>query len=271
MNPVKWSLRFPQVTLVLTAMLFAVGVWALLTMPRREDPKITIRAGLVIALYPGATAEQVEQQVTRRIEDRLFRFEEVRKQRTFSTSRANAVFINVELEDSVRDTDKFWSKLRLDLAELRARELPQGVQGPMVNSDFGDTVAMLIAVHGDPYGYRELKTYLERIEDGLRTIRAVSKLKRYGEQKEQIYVTSSLERISQYHTDPARIIGALRSRNQVSFAGSLETARGNVPLNTTGLFQSEEQIRRLMVDVSPTWSAATRIRTKPRVSTAAPA
>lgn len=252
MNPVRASLRYPQVTLVLTAILFAVGVHALLTMPRREDPKITIRAGLVIAVYPGATAEQVEKQVTKKIEERVFRFEEVRKAKTYSTSRNNLAIVNVELEKWVKDTDKFWAKLRHDMNELRARELPQGVRGPIVNSDFGDTVAVLLAIHGNRYGYRELKEYAERIEDELRTISAVSKIKRYGEQKEQILITSSLERMSQYSVDPLRIIGALQSRNIIAYAGEFDAERTAVPMTATGLFQTEEQIRRVMVDVSRT-------------------
>ncbi len=252
MNPVRSSLRHPPVMIVVTAMLVAAGIWALVHMPRREDPKITIRVGLVSAIYPGATAEQVEKQLTRKIEERLFRFEEVRKAKTFSTSRNNAVVINVELEGWVKDPDKFWSKLRHELNELRARELPDGVLGPVVNSDFGDTVAVLLAVHGERYGYRELKDYTARIEDELRSLRAVSKIKRYGEQKEQILVTSSLERLSQYSADPVRIIGSLKSRNVVAYAGAFDTERGEALLKTTGLFQSEDQIRRVMVDVSRT-------------------
>jgi multidrug efflux pump subunit AcrB len=251
-NPIRASLRYPQVTWVLTAMLLAVGIHALLTMPRREDPKITIRIGLLAAVYPGATSEQVEMQVTRKIEDRLFRFDEVRKDKTYSTSRPGIVIINVYLEDRVAEPDKFWSKLRHDMNELRVRELPHGVLGPVVNSDFGDTVALLVALHSDRYGYRELKQYAERIEDQLRTVRAVSKLKRYGEQKEQILLTSSLERLSQYGLTPLRIVQALQARNIIGFAGNLETPQAEVPLETTGMFQTADQIRRVMVDVSPT-------------------
>ncbi|MCZ2077207.1 MAG: efflux RND transporter permease subunit [Bryobacterales bacterium] len=260
MNPVKASLAYPQVTLILTAMAVAVGIHALLTMPRREDPRITIRTGLVSAIFPGASAEEVENQVTRKIEDRLFRFEEVRKSKTYSTSRNNVVFINVELEDWVRNPDQFWDTLRHDLNELRARELPPGVQGPVVNSDFGDTVAVLLAVHGGRYDYRQLKEYVERIEDELRTIRAVSKLKRYGEQKEQIYITSSFDRISQYATNPLRVIQALQARNTVQYAGSIEAGHSDVPLKTTGPFQTEDQIRRVMVDVSRTTGQPVYIR-----------
>ena len=73
------------------------------------------------------------------------------------------MFINLNLEDNVQDTEKFWSKLRLDMAELKKTDLPDGVQGPIVDYDFGDTVAVLLAIHSDHYGYRELKDYTERI------------------------------------------------------------------------------------------------------------
>jgi multidrug efflux pump subunit AcrB len=252
LNPVRWSLRYSAVTVVVTAMLFATGLHSLFTMPRREDPKITIRMGIVAALYPGATSEQVEQQVTKPIEEHIFRFSEVRKSKTYSTSRPGVMIVNVQLEDWVKDTDTFWSKLRGDLLEVKSRSLPSGVMGPTINSDFGDTVAVLIAVHGRRYGYRELKDYVERIEDEVRTLRAATKLKRYGEQKEQIYVTSTLERLSQYGVNLRQVIGALQGRNIVEYGGNFETPKNDVPLDATGLFESENQIRRVMVDTSRT-------------------
>jgi multidrug efflux pump subunit AcrB len=85
-NPVRAALKYPQVTLTLAVMLFAVGLYSLFTMPRREDPKITIHTGIVAAIYPGATAAEVEDQVTRKIEEHLFRFSEVRREKTFSMS-----------------------------------------------------------------------------------------------------------------------------------------------------------------------------------------
>ena len=170
MNPVRAALRYPQVTLVLSGMLFVAGLYALLTMPRREDPKITIRTGIVAAIYPGATAPEVEDEVTRKIEEHLFHFEEVRREKTFSTTRNGMVIVNVDLNKSVKDADEFWSKLRLDMAQLKATDLPAGVLGPIVDSDFGDTVAALIAVHGGHYGSRELKDYAQTVETALRAI-----------------------------------------------------------------------------------------------------
>jgi multidrug efflux pump subunit AcrB/outer membrane protein TolC len=255
MNPVRGSLRYPQITLVLTAILVAAGLYTLLTMPRREDPKITIRVGLVSAIYPGATAEEVENQVTRKLEERIFRFAEVRRAKTFSTTRNGVVILNVELEQSVADADAFWSKLRLDLAQLKP-ELPDGVRGPVVDSDFGDTVAVLIGIHGgangSTYGYRELKDYAQRVETALRALPAVSKIKRIGDQQEQIQISGSLERLSQYGVNPQRVVQALQGHSTVQYAGRVPAEQSKVPLEASGHLETEDQVRQLMVDVSPT-------------------
>ena len=252
MNPVRASLRYPQVTIALTIMLVVSGIYALMRMPRREDPKIHVREGIVAAIYPGASAAEVENQVTQKVEERLFKIEGVRREKTYSTSMNGAMFINVNLEDNLQDTEKFWSKLRLDLAELRKTDLPDGVLGPVVDYDFGDTVAVLLAIHSDHYGYRELKDYAERIESAIRRIRAVSKIKRIGEQKEEIEVTSSLDRLAQYEVRPEQVMKALEGRNIVHYAGAVPTERGKPPIQATGTFENEDQIRRVMIDVSRT-------------------
>ncbi|MFB3777687.1 MAG: efflux RND transporter permease subunit [Bryobacteraceae bacterium] len=252
MNPVRGSLRYPVVTVVLAATAAAAGIHALFTMPRTEDPSITIRQGMVLAWYPGATSEQVEQQVTRKLEEHIFKFQEVRKEKTYSTSRPGLAVVTVELEQHVTDAPAFWARLRHDMNETAATDLPKGVVGPLVNSDFGDTVAMLVAIHGKRYGYRELHDYTDRIKDELRTVRDVGKLATYGEQSEEIRITSSLERMSQYLADPMRVIQALQQRNVIQSSGAVETEGAKVPLRTTGLFTTEEQIGNVLVDVSRT-------------------
>jgi len=250
MNPIRASLRYPQVTLVVTAMLFVVGLIALFTMPRREDPKITVRTGLVSAIYPGATSAEVENQVTRKIEERLFRFSEVRREKTFSTTRNGLVILNVELNESVKDADGFWSRLRLDMAQLKY-ELPEGVQGPIVDSDFGDTVAVLIGVHSCHYDYRELEDYAQRIETGLRALPAVSKIQRIGDQKEQIVISESQQKLAQFGVNTQHVVQALQGHSTVQYAGRVPAATSKVPLDASGHLSSEDEIRHLMVDVSP--------------------
>jgi len=233
-------------------MVVSVGIYALMKMQRTEDPTVTIRTGLVIAQYPGATSEQVEKQVTKTLERHIFKFPEVRKEKTYSTSRPGLVIINVELEDYVKNSDLFWAKLRNEMIETAQMELPSGVRGPIVNSDFGDTVAMLLAVHGERYGYRELRDYVDTIQDRFRTVRDVGKMMRYGDQSEQVWITGSLARISHYFADPNRIIQALEQRNVITSAGKAETGRSKIPMRTTGPFTTEDQIRNVMVDISKT-------------------
>jgi multidrug efflux pump subunit AcrB len=260
MNPVRAALRYPQVTLFLSAVVFLLGVYSMVRMPRREDPKITIRTGIVAAMYPGATSQEVEDQVTRKIEEHLFHFEEVRREKTYSTTRNGMVIINVELNKSVTNADQFWSKLRLDLALLKAQELPAGVQGPMVDSDFGDTVAVLIAVHGGSYGYRELKDYARTVEDGVRALPMVSKIHRIGDQPEAIEVDSTNAQLSQYGVTPFQVMQALQGRNTIEYAGRVSDGNNKVPIQGDDRLHTEAEIGKLMVDVSRTTGQPVYIR-----------
>ena len=250
MSPIKFSLRYPPVTLILTAMVVIVGIHAFLKMQRTEDPTITIRTGLVAAMYPGATSEQVEKQVTKTLENHIFKFPEVRKEKTYSTSRPGLVIINVELEDNVKNSDQFWAKLRHEMNLVSKTELPSGVKGPVVDSDFGDTVAMLIAIHGKRYGYRELRDFADKMHDEMRTVRDVGKIVTYGTQGEEIWITSSLERMAQYFADPRQVANALRQRNVIQSAGHFEADESKIPMRTTGIFNTENEVRNVLVDVS---------------------
>jgi multidrug efflux pump subunit AcrB len=250
MNVVRFSLRHPQVAIVLSAVALVLGIQALVKMPRREDPKIPFRLGVVVAHYPGATAEQVEQQVTRRVEERLFRFTEVWRAKTTSISRDGLMVIYVWLQNEFLPAP-FWAKLRHDMNELGFLELPKGVIGPIVNSEFGDVSAMLIAVQGDRYGYRELRDYARRVEDNLRQMPQVSKIRRIGEQEEQIYVTSTMERLTAFGITPLHVINALQQQNAVVAAGALNADGARIPLRTEGLYEAEDEIRRQMVGASP--------------------
>ena len=251
MNIVESSLKHRQITLLLTMIFVVVGVNSLMHMPRREDPKLTIRQGLVIMPYPGATARQVDEQVTKKVEEYIFRYAEVDKAETESTSSDGLMIIQVELQDWVINKDKFWSKLRHDLYELKNSSLPPGVVGPIINSDFGDTIALLISVESDRHTYTELKDYMEVIEDELRPLEEVSKLKRYGEQQEQVYVTADSQKLSQYGVGLPQVVQALQSMNTISYSGEIKSGSSEIPIHTTDLYDSTEQIRGQLIDISP--------------------
>jgi multidrug efflux pump subunit AcrB len=246
---IRAAVRNRQVVYVLLSLLVILGVSALFTMPRREDPKITVRQGLVLALYPGATAEQVEQQVARRVERRLFARAEVNKAKTYTTSRPGLFVANVELADGVRRPGEFWATLRHDLNESAALDLPPGVVGPIVDANFGDVAAVLLAVRAPDgrYGPRELRTFLDRVEDAARAVPATAKVRRWGEQEEELAVTVRPERLAQYGVSPAQLLGALRARNAVVGAGAVDAGSAALRLRPQGQFAGEDEVRALQV------------------------
>ncbi|SFW38323.1 Multidrug efflux pump subunit AcrB [Sinomicrobium oceani] len=247
MNFVRSSLKYPQVTISVLVIVFIAGIYSLLTMPRREDPKITVRQGLVLALFPGANSLQVEDQLTRKVEETLFQFSEVRKGKTFSTSRDELMIIQVELEEWVEDPDVFWNKLSIALQVTKQTALPPGTIGPMTNSDFGDTEAVVLGITAKDTDSRQLKEYTRKIEDRLRNIRAVSKMKRIGEQQQEIVITSNSEKLAQYGVKFSDVIDILRSQNNIYPSGHLKTDDNQVPFYTTGYYNTEEEIAQQVV------------------------
>jgi multidrug efflux pump subunit AcrB len=250
MNFVKASLKYKQVTLSVLFLVFVFGVNSLLNMPRREDPKITIPGGLVMAWYPGATPEQVEDQVTKKLEQYLFQFEEVRKEKTYSTSKEGMVILHIWLKDNVNKPDIFWSKLRHQLIVIKATDLPKGVVGPIVNSDYGDTEAMIIGVMSNGADYNELKESTSKLEDKIRTITAASKIKRIGEQKEEIEINYNSEKLAQYGIDLSQIAKVLQAQNAIFPTGELLESDNKIPLSTSGYYTSEEDIKSQIIGAS---------------------
>lgn len=254
MNIIKGSLKYKHVTLSVLLLLFAIGIDSLLHMPRREDPKITIRQGLVIALFPGANSVQVEDQVTKKLEQYLFQYEEVHKSKTYSTTRDGVAVINVELTEAVKQPDIFWSKLRHHLLVSKQIDLPEGVQGPIVDSDFGDTEALIIGLESNSASYEELKRYAQRLEDYLRTLPATSKIKRIGEQQEEIVVSSTSEKLSQYGVSPQQVVQLLQSQNSINATGEVKTSSSKTPLYTKGYYTTEADLANQIVGTSQSGS-----------------
>ncbi len=252
MNFVKASLKYKQVTLSVLLIVFAFGINSLINMPRREDPKITIPGGLVIAYYPGATAAQVEAQVTSKLEDYLFQYEEVKRDKTYSVTSDGMVVVHLYLEDNVTKPDIFWSKLRHQMLLVKSLDLPQGVRGPVVNSDFGDTESLIIALESDEASYTQLKSTLSKLEDQLRTLPSISKIKILGEQKEQILVTFNSEKLAQYDLNLQQIVKVLQTQNVISPTGEIKLEDISSSLYTAGFYNTEEDVRNQIIGASKT-------------------
>ena len=252
MNFVKASLKYKQVTFSVLFLVFIFGINSLLNMPRREDPKITIPGGLVIAYYPGASPEQIEDQITRKLEDFLFQFEEVQKDKTYSTTKEGMVVVNVWINENVKKPDIFWNKLRQQLMELKAVKLPQGVIGPIVNSNFGDTEAMVIGIESHGASFGELKDCASKLEDNIRTISATSKIKQIGEQNDQITIAYNSDKLVQYGIDLQQVVKILQSQNSINPTGNLEDENNKTPLSTAGYYKTEDDLRNQIVGATKT-------------------
>lgn len=250
-NLIEAAMKYKQVTLVVITLLVMLGLHALLNMPRSENPKIDMPVAMVYAFYPGADEMQMEKQVTNKIEQLLFSFEEIDKKKTTSQTKDGQVFITVYLHTEVKDRKKFWSTLQHGLNSSAAQVLPRGVIGPVVNSNFGDVTAQIITVSSDQRSYAEIEKFLDQIEDGLKIIPEVSKINRSGGQKQQIYVTIDDRKMLQYGFDLSVIVQTLQTQNNTGYSGEVTIASNTIPLFTNSQYHSEEEIANQVVYTTP--------------------
>ncbi|WP_458626611.1 efflux RND transporter permease subunit [Winogradskyella sp. PC D3.3] len=252
-NFIEAAMKYRQVTIVLTVLLMLLGVYSLATMARSEDPQITVRKGLVIAAFPGADELQVEQQLTDKLEQYLFGFEEIRKEKTISETKEGQVIITAELNENVKDTDRFWATLQhgLNTTFRQNFTVPTGIIGPIVNSDFGDVVAQMITVSAPERSYAEIESYLDVLEDGLKTINETSKIKRYGGQKEQIYVTVLDEKLKQYGFDFSTIAQTIQMQNNTGYSGGITLQNAEVSVFAKNQYKNEVDLGNQIIYSSP--------------------
>lgn len=156
----------------------------------------------------------------------------------------------MELTERVKQPDIFWSKLRHQLLISKQLDLPEGVKGPIVNSDFGDTEALVIGLESNKASYQELKHYAQKLEDYLRTIPAASKIKRIGEQQEEIVVSSTSEKLSQYGVNAQQVVQVLQSQNSINATGEVKTNSNKAPLYTNGYYNTETDLVNQVVGTS---------------------
>lgn len=255
---IRSTMRNPQIVLTITAVLILFGVYALFMMPRQEFPEFTIRQGIIVGIYPGASSQQVEEQLTTKIENYLFGFKEVDKKKTYSISRENVMYVFVELNGNVHNADQFWSKFKHGLNELKAT-LPEDITALFANSDFGDTVALLLTIESEYATYRQLENHLKRLEDRLRQDEAISKIKRYGMQREEISIYLDDAKLALYGIKPMTILAVLKTEGSMSYAGELDNGRSIMPIRVSPRYHSELDIAEQIVYADP---AGTVVRLK---------
>lgn len=247
---VEWAMHYRQIIILLTCCLMAFGVFGLAEMKKNEFPDFTIRQGIVAAVCPGYTASEVEEQVTKPLEDYIFGYKEVKKAKTHSTSKDGMAIIQVQLNDELNNKDEFWSKFKHGINGFKA-QLPTGVLAIQVMDDFGDTSALLITMESEDKTYRELNDYMDNLKDRLRRIESVGRMTVLGMQQEQISVYLDNNRLSHYGLNDQTLALTLFTKGFTTTAGRVKSAEYISPLYVSRSMNTLRDVQEMIVFSTP--------------------
>ncbi len=245
-NLSEWALRNRTLVMYFAIVLAIVGTFSYQRLGQSEDPPFTFKVMVVRTLWPGATAEQVSQQVTDRVEAKLQELPEIEWIRSYSRPGESQVFIMAKDSlDSAKLPDLFY-QVRKKVGDVRFT-LPQGAVGPFFNDEFGDTFGNIYALIGDGFDYALLKSYAERVQLQLLRVPDVAKVELIGLQEERIYVEISNSKLATFGISFADAVQQLEAQNAVVPAASFETSTDRVYVRTSGAFDSVDAIRNISI------------------------
>ncbi|MBQ6965174.1 MAG: efflux RND transporter permease subunit [Bacteroidaceae bacterium] len=240
-----------RITFLFIGLLLILGLFGFDKMAKAEFPDFVIRQGVIVAIYPGATAEEVEQQVAKPLERYLFTFDEVKRKKTTTTSSNGMCVCQVELQDHVNNKDEVWSKIRHGLNDFKSQSLPSGVLALVVNDNFGSASALLIAIESEERSPRELKLYSDNLADRLRRIESVSNVVSYGDLKEQLTIYIDQQRLAAYGIGRMAMIQALQSAGMTTTSGSISGTQKDIPIHVKPTLASEQEIENQIIYTDP--------------------
>lgn len=240
-----------NIVIFLLVCLTAYGVWSLPRMNKDEFPAFTIRQGVVGAVYPGATAQEIEEEVTTPLEQFLFTFPEIDKQQTYSVSEDGMAYVFVELRKEVNDRDAVWTRVRAGLDLFKKTSLPKGVLQIVVIDDFGSTSSVLLAIESAERTPHELEVYANQLCDRLRTIPTMGKVKLLGQQQEEIAIEIDPDRLATYNINPNTINAILATQGFRTFTGKMGNHGSGAMLYIHSPLLNEYEIGNQVVYANP--------------------
>ncbi|CAH0287411.1 MMPL family transporter [Pseudomonas mediterranea] len=248
-NLSEWALRNRQIVLFLMLLLAIVGALSYTKLGQSEDPPFTFKAMVISTNWPGATAEEVSRQVTERIEKKLMETGDYEK--IVSFSRPGESQVTFMARDSMHSAQipELWYQIRKKINDIR-HTLPQGVQGPFFNDEFGTTFGNIYALTGDGFDYGVLKDYADRVQIQLQRVKDVGKVELLGLQDEKIWIELSNVKLATLGLPLSAVQQALEKQNAVSTAGFFETGSERLQLRVSGNFQTVEEIRNFPIRVA---------------------
>jgi multidrug efflux pump len=243
------ALKHRELTLFVLLAIAIGGIGAYFKLGQREDPDFAFRAMVIRTLWPGATAEQVDRQVTDRIEKKLQETPYYKWTRTYSKPGESLIILELLDTAAPKDVPAIWYQVRKKVGDIR-QNLPAEAIGPFFNDEFGDVFGSIYAFTGDGYTHSELRDYVERVRQSLLQLPNVSKIELVGVQDDKIYVEMSTKRLASLGIDPAAIGQALAAQNAIVSPGSIETGESSVALRVTGQLDTVAAVEGLLLRAS---------------------
>ena len=259
-NISRWALEHRALTRYLMVVLLVLGVAAYFQLGQDEDPPFTFRVMVVQAFWPGATAQQMAELVTDKLERTLQEAPNADVIRSYTKPGESLTLL--ELKDSTppKDVPATWYQVRKKIGDMR-HTLPQGVVGPVFNDDFGDVYGSIFALSADGFSDEELRVMAESLRSQLLRVPDVAKVELFGVQPEKIFVEVSQKRLAQLGLDMNQVLGQLAAQNAVEGAGLLDAGTQNLQLRVAGALRSVDELRRLPIRaINPATGAATTLQ-----------
>ena len=241
-NLSEWALRHRSFVWYLIISLTLAGGMAYVRLGREEDPAFTIKTMVVQANWPGATIEDTMKLVTDPIEKKLEEIPYLDYVKSYTKPGVSVVYVNLKDYTPAEAVPDLWYQTRKKIADMKAT-LPQGVQGPAFNDEFGDTFGTVYAFTADGFSYRELKDYAETARAELMRVPDVGKIQLVGVQNEKIYLDFSTRKLAAMGIDREQVIAELQAQNAVAPAGVVQAGDEKVSVRVSGAFTSEDSLR----------------------------
>lgn len=243
-NLTECALEHRAFTGFLLVLLLMGGGFAYFGLGQREDPGFTFRIMVVKTFYPGATAQEVEQQVTDRLEKKIQELPNLDYIRSYSKPGESVIFVTPKQDTPAMEIPFLWYQVRKKIADIR-QTLPTNVLGPFFNDEFGDTYSMIYAFSGDGFSHAELKDIADSTRQRLLRVKNVEKIDLIGIQDEKIFVEFSDKNLAELGLDARQVARVLQEQNVIAPAGVIVTAQHRIPLHVSGQFSSVESVTNL--------------------------
>jgi multidrug efflux pump subunit AcrB len=241
-NLSKWALDHRPLTLYLMIVLMVLGVAAYFQLGQDEDPPFTFRAMVVRTYWPGATAQQVAEQVTDKLERTLQEVQYADKIRSYSKPGESQIIFEIKDSSKASEVANVWYTVRKKIGDMRYT-LPAGVQGPFFNDEFGDVYGVIYALEADGFTNAELKTFADEVRQQLLRVPDVAKVEMFGVQDEKVFIEISQRRLSQLGLDFNQVLAQLGQQNAVESAGTVQAPLDVLQVRVAGQFKGLQQLR----------------------------